>query len=75
MRSVFFAPFAVFFERQFPFHFADVFMRPVIVPFAYGALKPNEIWLRHVFWLRSISEAGGFDFAPREIPGFSGHLR
>lgn len=47
MRGVFFAPFAVFFERQFPLHIADVFMRPVIIPLAHRTLESDEIWLGH----------------------------
>ena len=33
------APFAEFFERNFPLHFADVFSRPVVVALADRALQ------------------------------------
>ena len=41
MRGVLSAPSAKFGKLDFPFYFADIFARPVIVPLAHGALKPD----------------------------------
>jgi len=37
--SALFAPFAVFFQCNFPFNFFLVFPRPVIVSFTFSALQ------------------------------------
>jgi hypothetical protein len=41
MHRLFPAPFAKFLELKFPLHLADIFTRPVIIPFADGAPKTN----------------------------------
>jgi hypothetical protein len=45
--GAFFAPLAVFLERNFALHFAQVFAGPVIEPLAYGALETDKVWLGH----------------------------
>ena len=47
MRRGLAAPFAEFFQRDFPLHFADVFSRPIVIAFAYGTLETDEVWLGH----------------------------
>ena len=41
------APATEFFEFQFAFHFADVFMAPVVKAFAFRTLESDEVVLRH----------------------------
>ena len=47
MRRVLFVPFAKFVEREFAFGGLFILPRPIIDPFADGALQFYKIFLRH----------------------------
>ena len=49
MARVLLAPVAVLVKRKLALYFAYVFTRPVVIAHACGALKSNEVWLRHIF--------------------------
>lgn len=49
MGGVRFAPFAELVVGKFALDFLDVFAAPVIEPLAFGALKSDEVYLRHSF--------------------------
>ena len=54
MRGVLSAPSAKFGKLDFPFYFADIFARPIIVAFAVGTLQTDKIWLGHTRLLCSV---------------------
>lgn len=54
VRGLLFAPLTVFLKLDFALYFADVFTGPVVEALAFGALKPDQIWLWHVSSLRSV---------------------
>ena len=51
MCGVFFAPFAELAVGKFPLNLLDVFAAPIVKPLAFGALKSDEIYLGHGFFV------------------------
>jgi len=43
------APLTKLLDLNFAFNFAFVLARPVIGALAFGALKLDQIWLRHIY--------------------------
>ena len=50
MRCMFPAPLAEFFEFQFAFNLADIFVAPIIEALAFRTLEADEIILWHIFF-------------------------
>ena len=55
MRGVRFAPFTEFAVGKFALNFLDIFAAPVVEALAFGALKSDEVYLWHKFWINLLS--------------------